>query len=273
MSGTLKAWRNATLRFGLVAVPVSLVPAKDADKLSRHRYDRESGTRVRQAWTADGENIAAETFLAYDVGGTAVEIEVPDDGSDKGIRLAAFVSEGTIDPLFYDDAYILFAGKDGADGLGVLAGVLRENVYMMFAGEARFTDRTRSVVVRWSDAAGCLVLHTLTFASRVRFESFRIAAESLATPDDALRKQGTMFADTLPDTFVPSDSDPLEAAILSALREASPAAVRGSVPAASISAGDILETLRADVQNRADVGTRKGTKSARAKSSGAKSKT
>lgn len=273
MSGTLKSWRNCVLRFGLVAVPVSLIPAKDADKLSRHRYDRESGARVSQAWTADGETLAADTFLAYDVDGTPVEVDVRDDGSDKGIVLSAFVSEGTIDPLFYDSAFVLFAGKDGADGLGVLASVLRENVFMMFAGSARFTDRTRSVVIRWSESAGCLVLHTLTFSAAIRFASFMIAAETLTTPDDALRAQGAMFADTLPETFVPADSDPLEAAILDALREASPVAIRASVPVPNVSAGDILDRLRADVQTRADVTAETGRKSKTTKSKTSKSKT
>jgi len=272
MAGTLKAWRNTVLRFGAFTIPASLIPAKDSDSLTRHRYDRATSARVRQAWTADGENIAAETFLAFDVDGTPVEVEVPDDGSAKEITLRAFVSEGTLDPVFYEDAYVVFGGKVGADGLAAVAQVLRDNPFMMFAGSARFTDRTRDIVLRWSEGTGCLVLHTLTFASRIRFASFRIAAETLPTPDEVAVRQAETLTDALPDSFVPADADPLEALVLEALAEKCPPAKRDAIPAPHVSAADILDTLRADIERRADGTSPRRTKSKSSKSKSSKSK-
>jgi non-homologous end joining protein Ku len=230
--------------------------------VSAHRYDAE-GNRVRQAWTADGETIAADTELFYDDDdGTPVvkssDIVVPD--FDKGITLEAFVSEGTIDPLFYDDAYCLFPAKGGEDGLGLVADILRRDSLMTFAGTAVFTDRPRSVVIRWSDAAGCLVLHTLTFVSRVRFYDIAKTAEGLREPSAELRTQAGLLTDALPDTFLPLDADAREVAIADALAKSAPPAAKGKTPVPAVTASDILDTLRADVQDRADRTKGKRTK-------------
>ena len=259
----MKAWRNTLLRFGLVAVPVSLTPAKsDKSAVTAHHYDPVTKSRASQAWTVDGETILPETSMFYDVGGVPVAADV-DENYTKEITLEGFVSEGTIDPLFYDAAYCLFAGKGGEDGLGLIARVLRDNAFMTFAGTAVFTDRPRSVVIRWSDAAGCLILHTLTFTSRVRFADMRTAAEGLAEPSAELLAQAGMLTDALPSTFLPLDEDAHERAIVSALAKSAPKGTEIPVPLTT--AGDILASLRADMEGRARAGTKGTTKPKRTK--------
>lgn len=256
----MKAWRNTLLRFGLVNVPVSLTPAKsDTSAISAHHYDAATRQRAFQAWTTDGENILPETTLFYDdeTGNPAVraaDVIVPDFA--KEITLQAFCGEGTIDPLFYDSAYCLFPAKGGAEGLGLVADILREDTSMMFAGEAVFTDRPRSVVIRWSDAAGCLILHTLTFVSRVRFADMQSAADGLVIPSDAVREQASLLTAALPDTFTPLDTDAREQAIADALTAALPDVI---APAVATTDADILTALRADMASRAE-GKSKTTK-------------
>jgi non-homologous end joining protein Ku len=244
----MKAWRNTLLRFGLVAVPVSLTPAKsDRSAVSAHRYAAGADgalVRAKQAWTIDGETLAAETVLAYDVDGEAVEIDAPEIDGAKGIELAAYVDAATIDPLFYDSAYCLFPGDGGAEGLGLIASILR-GTPMMLAGTARFTDRPRSVVIRWSDAAQSLILHTLTFTSRVRFAEMLNASAALVPPPPALVAQAGILTGALPDTFLPADADALEVATATALHKARPTAKRA--PAPTVSAQEILDVLKADV--------------------------
>jgi non-homologous end joining protein Ku len=267
----MKAWRNVLLRFGVVAIPVGISPAKsDKPSISAHRFA--NGERARQAWTIDGESIV-ETSLLYDVDGAAVEIDAPRVGNDgrvlegsesddpSEIVLSAWTESAAIDPLLYDASYCVMAGKGGADGMGLVAKILRDDPSRVLAGVARFTDRPRSVVLRWSEAAGSVVLHTLTYAARVRFEGMRKASESFADPSPELEAQAALFTASLPSAFTPLDSDPLEAAVINALREVCPSAQLAEVPT---TAADILATLRADVAEKgaATKGATKGTKSA-----------
>jgi non-homologous end joining protein Ku len=247
----LKAWRNTTVRFGLVTVPVAVAPAK-TDKMSvaAHRYS-EDGQRAKQAWTVDGETILAETKMLYDVDGEPVEIVPPELDGDKGIDLQAFAPTAGIDPLLYDSAYCVFPAKGSGKALGAIAKLLRDNPAMVLAGTARFTDRPRSVVLRWSEAAGAIVLHTLAYTARVRFAEMRAASEALEDPDAVTLAQGETLVASLPAEYSPADTDPMEGAIIEALLRARPSA-ESAIPDLVTTNADILATLRADMQRAAE---------------------
>jgi non-homologous end joining protein Ku len=217
--------------------------------VSAHRYSEE-GERAKQAWTVDGETILADTKMLYDVDGEAVDIAPPTLEGESGIELEAFAPTAGIDPLLYDSAYCVFAAKGSGKALGAIADILRANPSRVLAGSARFTDRPRSVVLRWSEAAQAIVLHTLAYTARVRFAEMRGAAEGLETPDAVTLAQGETLVASLPATFAPMDSDPMEAAIIAALHVAKPSAAVLPAEVATTNA-DILATLREDMERAA----------------------
>lgn len=246
----LRAWRNTLLRFGAFGnVPIALAPAKrDKPTIERHHYDPATGTRAKQAYTVDGVSVLPETALLYDVDGEAVALDpAPKLDADKGVTLTAYVSEGALDPMLYDACYVVWAGKGGDAGLGAIVGMLRDSPYMMLAGEAVFTDRPRSIVLRWSEACGALLLHTLTFTSRVDFAGMATATYAEATPEATAQAEALVSA--LADTFVPADVDALEDLTATALAKARPTAAVAMTPSTP---ADLLDALRADVAARSE---------------------
>ena len=240
------------MRFGLVAIPVSVAPAIARPSLTAHRYDPATKARVKQAWVNPEGELVPETVMAYDVGEglDPVEVELDPLEGAREITLKAYVDSATVDPLLYDAAYALYPGKGGEDGLGLVAEILRESHgLMMLAGEARFGERPVSVVIRWAPAAESLVLHTLHYTARVRWADMRKASETLRAPSAELVAQGELLTEALPATYVPSDQDPREVAIAEALAKALPEGAPVIAPATT--AGDILATLRADVEGKA----------------------
>ena len=278
----MKAWRNTVLRFGLVSVPVSVSPAKtDKPSVGAHHYDPATRERARQSWTIDGETVLPETVLLYDVDGEAVEIPAPRVGNDgrvldgadeddpKEIVLEAFLDAGDIDPLLYDSSYCLFPGKGGAE-FGAVVGMLRGSGKVL-AGTARFTDRPRSVVLRYCEAAGSVVLHTLTFTSRVRFAAMSTAAGEIKTPSEAATAQALALASALPKSWTPLDVDALESATLAALAAVKPEA---DIAEVATTDADILATLRGDVEAmRDEAPTTSGAAKAKRKGGSSTSKT
>lgn len=248
----LRAWRNTLLRFGAFGnVPISLAPAKrDKPATERHHYDPATMTRAKQGYTIDGATVLPATTLAYDVDGEAVVLDpAPTVEADKGVSLSAYVAESAIDPMLYDACYVVWAGKGGDAGLAAIVAMLRAAPDMMLAGEAVFTDRPRSIVLRWSDACGALLLHTLSFTSRVDFAGMATASYDDATP--AATAQAIALVSALDDAYTPADVDALEAATATALAMACPTAT--GVQVTPSTPGDILESLRADIANRSEV--------------------
>lgn len=269
----MRAWRNTLMRFGLVAIPVSLAPAVAKASVSAHRYDADTLKRVRQAWVNDEGELVAETAMLYDRGEgldpVAVELD-PIEG-EREIALAGFIATDAVDPLLYDQAYALNPGKGGEDGLGLVAAILRESHgLMILVGEARFTERPVSVAIRYSPTASGLVLHTLHPTARVRWAEMRKAAEAMRDPSAELLAQGELLTEALPSTFTPLDVDPREAALIEALADTMP---EGRVLEAEVAptAKAILDTLKADLEAKAK-GKTKGEAKTKAGKTKAKAK-
>jgi non-homologous end joining protein Ku len=245
----MKAWRNVLLRFGMVAVPVAISPAKvSGAEIESHRYGP-SGERIRQAWTEDGATILDPSEIVSRFAapsGEAVEIERPEIPGENGIDLTALVASSSVDPLFYDAAYALNAGKGGGRPFAALAAALEDRPGACLVGTARFTDRPRDVLIRYSPETDSLVLHTLSFGAKVRAEEMTAEAAKLPAPEAADIAAASSFLDSLPGDFNLTREDPMDVAIRDALAAALPNALTPPAPGDVTAPRDLLADLRAN---------------------------
>ena len=237
------AWRNISLRVGLVNVPLGLDPTTDkGDGLTAHTYDRATSARVKQAWTTDGATLSPDVFRAYDVDGQLVEAERVADDCARDFVADAFVAP--MDALWLDASYFVSAAKGHESEAGLFATLLRDSGAWL-AGTCRLQDRKRSAVLRYSDAAGALVLSVLTYSERIRWTKGTTAGASYGTPSDEALAQGTMLLDALSaGDFAPLDVDTVAERLRVALAspDGTPPAVADDTPATD---GDaLLDAMR-----------------------------
>ena len=166
---------NGTITFGLIAVPIKVHSATEGHAIHFHQVHEEDGARIKQKriCTEEGREVPyEEVAMGYEVrGGEFVmldkdEIDVAAGEPSRTIGLDQFVDRAEVDPVFYDRAYYLGAGKDGHDAYRLLHDALARSGR---AGIGRwvFHNREYLVAVRPIDDAGVLILHTMRFADEL----------------------------------------------------------------------------------------------------------
>ncbi len=164
---------SGTISFGLVTVPVQLLPA--------HRSNRTSLRMV----TGDGTPLARRYFTRSDdrplewdeiVRGYEIEkdrfVVVEDDELERiapertrDIDLRVFVDADEVDPMHFERAYYLTPGEDSSKAYRLLAQVMEETNR---AGIATFVMRGKEYLVAILAENGILRAETLRFAEEVR---------------------------------------------------------------------------------------------------------
>ena len=113
-------WTGA-VSFGLVSIPVKLYSATQDKSVRFHQIDSRTGSRVRQKRVseADGSEVPYDKIVkGYELSSGAYVTITPDElvsldpKSSRAIDLVRFVDQASIDPIFYDSAYLL--GPDPA---------------------------------------------------------------------------------------------------------------------------------------------------------------
>lgn len=191
---------TGNISFGLVSIPVRLIPATERKDVRFHLYDRRSGRRVRYERVTRAEESAVfvpETAAVDDLPAIAREtpfeqgpvergdivrgaqlpegdlVTLDDDeleavapARSRTIDLEEFVDLADIDPVFFEKTYYVAPARGGAEKPYVLLQRAMQDAGM--AGIGRFVLRTRPklVAIRALDTA--LVLQTLYFADEVR---------------------------------------------------------------------------------------------------------
>lgn len=170
---------SGTLTFGLVTIPVQLVPAisrKGTSLTLLHRKDRGPLER-RMVCPVDGEVVEPkdrvrgfEIEKGEYVTVTDEELESLAPERSKAIEIEEFVELDRIDPLFFDRPYYLAPDKGAERPYGLLAQALREAGK---AGLARFVLREREhLVALW-------VVEDLLCLTTLRYERQRVSSRGL----------------------------------------------------------------------------------------------
>jgi DNA end-binding protein Ku len=165
---------SLTLGFGLVSIPVKLYSATESSASVRFNMLTKDGSRVRQQYISekDGKVVErAEMVKGYEfekdkfVLFEPSELKALEEGSSHVVEIVAFVPEKSIDPIYYDKAYMLAPDKRGGKPYALLAEAMRKSGRCALA---RWSWKTKRYVVQVRPAEDGLMLQQLLFADEVR---------------------------------------------------------------------------------------------------------
>ena len=142
---------TGSISFGMVAIPIRLVPAVRRKSISFNQLDERSGSRIRyrKVSEATGEEVPPEHIVkGYDLGGSNYVLLTDDDlaplapAKSKEIGIESFVPIDDVDPLMFDSSYLVLPDRNakpyvllaeamaGSDRVGIGRFVMRQKEYL-----------------------------------------------------------------------------------------------------------------------------------------------
>ena len=177
-----RSFWSGTITFGLVSVPVNLLPAYRSDRISLRMVSPEGHPLSRRYVTPrDGRPLEWEQIVrGYEVEKDRYvvldddELERLAPERTRDIDLRRFVKVDDIDPIHFERAYYLTPDGSSTKAYRLLARVMEETGR---AGIATFVMRAKEYLVAIVAENGILRAETLRFADEVR------TPESIGLPD------------------------------------------------------------------------------------------
>jgi len=172
MSG--RSIASLMLSFGLVSIPVRLYSATEAGASVRFNLLDKAGGRLKQQYISEktGKVVPrAEMVKGYEFEDDKFVLFTPDElkqleeGSSHSVEIVAFIPEKSLDPLFYDKAYLLAPDKRGGKPYALLMEAMRKSGRCALA---KWAWKARQHVVQIRPAEDGLVLQQLLYADEVR---------------------------------------------------------------------------------------------------------
>lgn len=164
---------SGSISFGLVNVPVKLVPAIRKQNVRFHQLHAADGVRIQQrrVCPADGTEVAYEDLVkGYEIGPGHYVVVQPEELEELGpaaghtVDIEDFVALDQIDPLHFDTSYYLVPDQAGTKAyrllLDAMAGAGR-------VGIGRVVLRTKQYLCAVRPVGEALVLSTMNFADEV----------------------------------------------------------------------------------------------------------
>lgn len=262
MAATSRSIASLTLSFGLVNVPVRLFSATERGAELHFNLLAKDGSRLRQQYVSErtkkvvdrkdmvkGYQVEDNQFVLF----TADELKALEEGSSPVIQIVSFVPLASIDPLFYDKAYLLAPDKRGEKPYALLAEALRQSGRCALA---KWPWKAKQYVTQVRANADGLILQQLRYAAEVR------SLADLNIPKAAVSKPELQLALQLVDQIAADHFDPEQfhdeekARVLAAINEkvkgkqivASSRETAG--PAGGGQVIDLMEALRASLAGK-----------------------
>jgi DNA end-binding protein Ku len=165
---------SGTISFGLVSVPVklysatksksvsfNLLHAKDKSRLRQQYICATCGEVVERSAMAKGYEYAKDQYVVL----TDDELQALEQKTEQSIEIEEFVPISTVDPIYFEKAYLLGPDKGGQKAYRLLSEAMAK------AGKgavARFSTRGKQQLVLLRQAQGGLMMHALNYADEVR---------------------------------------------------------------------------------------------------------
>ena len=164
---------SGTITFGLVSVPVDLLPANRPRRVSLRMLAPDGTPLKREYWSAGGkEPVESEnTVHAYELDGgkfvevTDEELEELAPEKTREIDLRLFVDKDELDPVFFERAYFLAPSRGANKPYRLLVSAMESTGK---AGIATFVMREREYLVAILAENGLLRAETMRFADEIR---------------------------------------------------------------------------------------------------------
>jgi len=166
---------SLSLSFGLVSIPVKLYSATESSSAVKFNMLTKDGSRVKQQYVSEkdpaqvvprsdmvkGYEFEKDRFVLF----TPEELKALEESSDPSIEILSFIPAKSVDPLFYDKAYLLAPDKRGGKPYALLAEAMRQSGRCALA---KWAWKAKQYVVQIRPAEGGLVLQQLLYAEEVR---------------------------------------------------------------------------------------------------------
>jgi DNA end-binding protein Ku len=165
---------SLTLSFGLVSIPVKLYSATESSSAVKFNLLAKDGSRLKQQYVSEkdqsvvprsemvkGYEFEKDRFVLF----TPEELKALEESSTPTIEIMSFIPEKSVDPLFYDKAYLLAPDKRGGKPYALLAEAMRTSGRCALA---KWAWKAKQYVVQIRPAEDGLVLQQLLYAAEVR---------------------------------------------------------------------------------------------------------
>jgi DNA end-binding protein Ku len=250
-----------TLSFGLVSIPVKLYSATESSATVRFNMLAKDGSRVKQQYISerDGKVVErAEMVKGYEfekdryVIFTPEELKALDTPPTHVVEIVAFVPQSSVDPIFYDKAYLLAPDKRGGKPYALLAQALRESGRCALA---QWASKGKQYVVQVRAVEDGLVLQQLLYADEVRslkdldIEQVSVSAAEMQLAMQLIDQNSQDAYD--PTAFKDHEKERVLAAIDQKIAGQHIVAVEPSEAPASGQVIDLMDALRASLEKRA----------------------
>ena len=205
---------NGAISFGLVSIPVKLYSATVDRSVRFHQLDADTGSRVRlkRVRETDGVEVPyANIVKGYELASgrhvviTDDELRALDPKASRTIDLLEFVDLESIDPIYYDSAYLLGPDPATAKPYALLLKAMTEAGKV---GIATFVMRGKEHLCAIRPDGEKLVLSTMRYADEIRAadeieELDAVTAAELSDKEVAMAEQliASLEATFDPDRF------------------------------------------------------------------------
>ena len=165
---------SLTLSFGLVNIPVKLYSATESSATVKFNLLAKDGSRLKQQYVSDrdgkvversemvkGYEFEKDHFVLF----TPEELKAVEEAASHEIQIVAFVPEKSVDPIYFDKAYLLAPDKRGAKSYALLTEAMQTSGRCALA---RWRWKAKQYVVQVRPAEDGLVLQQLLYAEEVR---------------------------------------------------------------------------------------------------------
>jgi DNA end-binding protein Ku len=271
-------WTGA-ISFGLVTIPVKLVPAVRADEDVHFHYlhakDEGRIKNVRRC-EVDGKDVPWNEVVRgfeYEKGKfvtvTDADLDSIREEVAKAVEIEAFVDRSEIDPMLFDTPYHLEPEKTGRHAYALLRDVLERTGKV---GIAHVALRTRSHLAALRPEGRGLVVELLRYPHEVAGTKDLDLPPPKEKASSAELKAAEMLVDAMTKPFKPEDyKDDYEAklrALLSARAKGKAPTRTKAPPAKASNVIDLVDVLKKSLAK--GVGVKKAGGRARAKRAGGK---
>ena len=187
---------SLTLSFGLVSIPVRLYSATEAAASVKFNLLAKDGSRVKQQYVSEkdqsvvaradmvkGYEVEKDRFVLF----SAEELKKLEEGGSHVVEIVAFVPEKSVDPRYYDKAYLLAPDKRGGKPYALLMEAMRSSGKSALA---KWAWKAKQYVVQVRPTDEGLVLQQLLYADEVRsFKELNIEPVTVSAPELQLALQ------------------------------------------------------------------------------------
>jgi DNA end-binding protein Ku len=193
----MRAIWKGSISFGLVNIPIALVPAvrKEAVKFRLLRKTDLSPVNYKRVAEADGQEVPWDQIVKgyeYEKGSFVPidekDFEKVDVEASQTIQILDFVSLKDIDPIYFDKPYYLEPQKAGAKAYLLLRNTLNETGKV---GIAKVVIKTREHLAALKPRGELLVLELMHFADELA------ETEVKAPPEEPVGKREMEMAKSL----------------------------------------------------------------------------